>query len=141
VLTKAPIESSVNRAFQAQAGPERRRWLCVSTRIGVEVCTAHLASPEPVEAVANNPQCAELGAILARRAVRRTVIFAGDVNRLVSCAPKGFWTRTDRVARQDPGRQQVYGTVALHSPTARVVPARHTDHDVLIVSARLRAPR
>jgi endonuclease/exonuclease/phosphatase family metal-dependent hydrolase len=141
VLTKAPIESSVNRAFQAQAGPERRRWLCVSTRIGVEVCTAHLASPEPVEAVANNPQCAELGAILARRAVRRTVIFAGDVNRLVSCAPKGFWTRADRVARQDPGRQQVYGTVALHSPTARVVPARHTDHDVLIVSARLRAPR
>jgi endonuclease/exonuclease/phosphatase family metal-dependent hydrolase len=137
VLTKAPIESSVNRAFRAQAGPERRRWLCVSTRIGVEVCTAHLASPEHVEAVANKPQCAELGAILASRGAAHTVIFGGDVNRLPSCAPRGFWTRTDRLARQDPGSQQIYGPVSLRSPAARVVPARHTDHDVLIVSVRL----
>lgn len=141
VLTKAPIQSTDNHAFQAQAGPEQRRWLCVTTRIRVEVCTAHLASPEPVEAVANNPQCAELGALLERRGGVHTVIFGGDVNRLESCAPKGFWTRTDRLARQDPGRQQVYGTVALRSPVARVVPARHSDHDVLIVSARLTTKR
>jgi endonuclease/exonuclease/phosphatase family metal-dependent hydrolase len=137
VLTKAPIESAESHAFEAQAGPEQRRWLCVSTRIGVDVCTAHLASHQPVEAVANNPQCAELGELLASRGAAHTVIFGGDVNRLPSCAPRGFWTRTDRLARQDPGSQQVYGTVSLRSPAARVVPATHTDHDVLIVSARL----
>jgi endonuclease/exonuclease/phosphatase family metal-dependent hydrolase len=137
VLTKAPIESAENHAFDGQAGPEQRRWLCASTRVGVEVCTAHLASHEPDEAAANDPQCLELGALLARRADANTVIFGGDVNRLPSCSPKGFWTRTDRLARQDPGSQQVYGTVALGSPAVRVVPARHTDHDVLIVRARL----
>jgi endonuclease/exonuclease/phosphatase family metal-dependent hydrolase len=68
VLTKAPIESPDNHAFQVQAGPELRRWLGVATRVGVEVCTAHLASPRAVEAVANNPQRAELGALLERRA-------------------------------------------------------------------------
>lgn len=65
-------------------------WLCVSTRVGVDVCTAHLASPETEEAAANGPQCAELRALLAHRATDRTVIFGGDVNRRVSCAPHGF---------------------------------------------------
>ena len=65
VLTKAAIDSADSRPFPAQAGPERRDWLCVSTRAGVEVCTAHLASPELDEAAANAPQCAELGALLA----------------------------------------------------------------------------
>jgi hypothetical protein len=101
----------------------------------VDVCTAHLASHEPVEAAANDPQCAELTSLLARRAPARTVIFGGDVNRLPSCAPHAFWTRTDRSAHQDPGSQQVYGTGALRSPSARVEPATHTDHDVLLVSA------
>jgi endonuclease/exonuclease/phosphatase family metal-dependent hydrolase len=141
VLTRASIQSTDSPALQAQAGPEQRRWLCVSTRISVDVCTAHLASPEPDEVAANNPQCAELSAILARRAATRTVIFGGDVNRRPSCAPRGFWTRTDRAANQDPGRQQVYGTAALRSPSARVVPALHTDHDVLLVRAHLTAQR
>ena len=141
VLTRAAIESTESHAFQAQAGPEQRQWLCVSTRAGVDVCTAHLASHEPVEAAANDPQCAELRALLARRASARTVIFGGDVNRLPSCAPHGFWTRTDRSAHQDPGSQQVYGTGALRSPSARVEPATHTDHDVLLVSASLSARR
>ena len=141
VLTKAPILSAVSQPFEAQAGPERREWLCVSTRIGVDVCTAHLAAFEPVERAANKPQCDELRAILARRAAAaRAVIFGGDVNRRSSCAPHGFWTRTDRSARHDPGSQQVYGTGAFRSPSARVVPAVHTDHDVLLVRAYFSAP-
>jgi endonuclease/exonuclease/phosphatase family metal-dependent hydrolase len=141
VLTKAAIESTDSQAFEAQAGPERRQWLCVSTRVGVDVCTAHLASHETDEVAANDPQCAELRALLARRAAARTVVFGGDVNRRLSCAPHGFWTRTDRSAHQDPGLQHVYGTGALRSPSARVVPATHTDHDVLLVRAHLTAQR
>jgi endonuclease/exonuclease/phosphatase family metal-dependent hydrolase len=137
VLTKAAIVNTEAQAFEAQAGPERRQWLCVTTRGGVDVCTAHLASPETDEVAANAPQCAELRAILARRALEHTVIFGGDVNRRSSCAPQGFWTRTDRSAHQDPGSQQVYGTGAVRSPAARVVPATHTDHDVLLVRAQL----
>jgi endonuclease/exonuclease/phosphatase family metal-dependent hydrolase len=137
VLTKAAIKSTDSHAFEAQAGPEQRQWLCVDTRIAVDVCTAHLASPELVEVAANAPQCAELGALLARRAAAGTVIFGGDVNRRPSCAPQGFWTRTDRSGHQDPGSQQVYGTGAFRSPSARVVPATHTDHGVLLVRARL----
>jgi hypothetical protein len=138
VLTKASIQSADSRPFEAQAGPERRQWLCVSTRVGVDVCTGHLASHETVEVAANDPQCAELSALLAGRATARAVIFGGDVNRRQPCAPLGFWTRTDRAARQDPGLQQVYGTGALHSPSALVVAATHTDHDVLVVRAYLR---
>ena len=138
VLTKAAIQSTDSHAFKAQDGPERRQWLCANTRVGVDVCTAHLASLEADEAAANDPQCAELGAVLARRRAAGTVIFGGDVNRRPSCAPLGFWTRTDSSARQDPGSQQVYGTGALRSPSARVVPAVHTDHDVLLVRAQLR---
>jgi hypothetical protein len=48
------------------------------------------------------------------------------------------WTRTDASAHQDPGSQQVSGAAALRSPSARVEPARHTDHDVLLVRAYLR---
>ena len=48
-------------------------------------------------------------------------------------------SRTDGSARQDPGSQQVYGSGALRSPSARVVPAIHTDHDVLLVRAYLSA--
>jgi endonuclease/exonuclease/phosphatase family metal-dependent hydrolase len=141
VLTKASIQSSDSQAFAAQAGPERRQWLCASTRIGVDVCTAHLASPEADEVAANDPQCAELRALLARRAATGTVIFGGDVNRRPSCAPLGFWTRTDRSAHQDPGSQQVYGTGALRAPSTRVVPAMHTDHDVLLVRTRIATRR
>ncbi len=142
VLTRAAILSTASQPFQAQAGPERRVWLCASTRIGIDVCTAQLAQHAAVEAAANAPQCAELRAILARRAAaRRPVIFGGDLNRRPSCAPPGFWTRTDSSAHQDPGSQQVYGTDAFRSPLGRVVPAIHTDHDVLLVRAYLSARR
>jgi endonuclease/exonuclease/phosphatase family metal-dependent hydrolase len=141
VLTRSAIRSSDSHAFEAQSGPERRQWLCVGTRTGVEVCTAHLASPEVEEAAANAPQCAELKALLARRAADHTVIFGGDVNRRGSCAPVGFWTRTDMSGHQDPGSQQVYGTGAFRSPSAEVVPAVHTDHGVLLIRARLSTQR
>jgi endonuclease/exonuclease/phosphatase family metal-dependent hydrolase len=136
VLVRAGVQSSENHAFAAQAGPEQRRWLCVLTRIGVDVCTSHLASPEISEVAANQPQCVELRRVLARGARLGAVIFGGDVNRRGSCAPAGFWARSDRSAHQDPGSQQVYGAGTFRSPSVRIVPALHTDHDVLLVSAR-----
>jgi endonuclease/exonuclease/phosphatase family metal-dependent hydrolase len=140
VLTEAAIESTASRDFRAQAGPERRRWLCVTTRVDVDVCTAHLNTRSTVEVGGNDAQCVELAALLARRASARTVTFGGDVNRRRSCAPDGVWTRTDRSADQAPGLQHVYGSDALRSPLAEVVPAKHTDHDVLLVRAHLTAP-
>jgi endonuclease/exonuclease/phosphatase family metal-dependent hydrolase len=135
VLTEAAVERTDSHDFEAQAGIERRRWLCVTTRVGVEVCTAHLNTRSPIELAGNEAQCAELAALLERRASARTVIFGGDVNRRGSCAPDGFWTRTDTSADQAPGLQHVYGSDALRSPSAEVVSAIHTDHDVLLVHA------
>jgi endonuclease/exonuclease/phosphatase family metal-dependent hydrolase len=140
VLTEAAIESTDKQDFEGQAGPERRRWLCVTTRVDVDVCTAHLNTRSPIEIAGNDAQCVELAALLARRADARTVIFGGDVNRRRSCAPAGVWTRTDRASEQAPGLQHVYGSRALRSPSAQVLPARHSDHDVLLVHARLKAP-
>jgi endonuclease/exonuclease/phosphatase family metal-dependent hydrolase len=140
VLTKAAIERTDNRDFKAQAGPERRRWLCVTTRVDVDVCTAHLNTRSIIEIAGNDAQCVELAALLARRASARTVTFGGDVNRRRPCAPEGVWTRTDRSADQAPGLQHVYGSGVLRSPSAEVVPAKHTDHDVLLVRAHLTAP-
>jgi endonuclease/exonuclease/phosphatase family metal-dependent hydrolase len=137
VLTEAATESTVSRDFKAQSGPERRRWLCVTTRAGVDVCAAHLNTRSPIEIAGNIAQCKELGRLLARRASTRPVLFGGDVNRRDSCAPDGFWTRTDRSADQAPGLQHVYGSDALRSPSAEVVPAEHTDHDVLLVRAHI----
>ena len=137
VLTEAAIESTESQDFEAQAGPERRRWLCVTTRVDVEVCTAHLNTRSPVEIAGNDAQCLELAALLARRAAERTVTFGGDVNRRDSCAPAGLWTRTDDSADQAPGIQHVYGSEALRSPSAEVVPAEYSDHDVLLVRAQL----
>jgi len=139
VLTEAAAESSDSEEFEAQAGIERRRWLCVSTQAGVDVCTAHLNTRSPVEVAGNDAQCVELAGLLARRAAARTVIFGGDVNRRDSCTPAGFWTRTDSSGDQAPGLQHGYGSGALRSPSAEVVPAAHTDHDVLLVRAELRA--
>jgi endonuclease/exonuclease/phosphatase family metal-dependent hydrolase len=137
VLTRAPIVHTANHAFRAQTDIERRRWLCVTTRVSVDVCTAHLSTRDPVELPANDGQCIELAAILAHRPAARAVIFGGDVNRRGHCAPAGFWIRTDASARQSAGLQQIYGGGALRSPSATVVPFAHSDHDVLVVRARL----
>lgn len=141
VFTRAAIESTETQDFEAQAGPERRRWLCVATRAGADVCTAHLNTRSRVEAAGNDAQCAELAALLARRAAARAVIFGGDVNRRRPCAPDGAWTRSDSSAGQAPGLQHVYGSGALRSPSAQVMPAAHSDHDVLLVRALLTARR
>ena len=136
VLTEAAIDRVHKQDFRAQAGPERRRWLCVITRVGVDVCTAHLNTRSSIEVAGNDAQCAELATLLARRAAGRTLVFGGDVNVRRSCAPRGAWTRTDSAADQSPGLQHVYGTGALRSPSAEVVPARHSDHDFLLVRAQ-----
>jgi endonuclease/exonuclease/phosphatase family metal-dependent hydrolase len=141
VLTKAAIDTTDTRDFEAQAGPERRRWLCVTTRVEVDVCTAHLNTRSSIEVAGNDAQCAELAELLERRAAARTVAFGGDVNRRRSCAPGGFWTRTDITADQAPGIQHIYGSSELRSPPAKVIPADHTDHDFLLVRARLTARR
>jgi endonuclease/exonuclease/phosphatase family metal-dependent hydrolase len=137
VLTRAAVETAESHDFAAQSGTEWRRWLCVTTRGGVDVCTAHLATPSP----ANDAQCAELAAILERRSATRTVVFGGDVNRRGGCAPAGAWARADGSAGQAPGLQSVSGSGALGSPAARVVPAAYTDHDALLVRARLATRR
>jgi endonuclease/exonuclease/phosphatase family metal-dependent hydrolase len=139
VLTEAAIEHTDTQDFDAQEGIERRRWLCVTTRADVDLCTAHLNTRTTIEVAGNDAQCAELAALLARRAAARTVAFAGDVNRRDSCAPAGVWTRTDSAGDQAPGLQHVYGSGALRSPAAEVVPATHTDHDILVVRAHLTA--
>jgi endonuclease/exonuclease/phosphatase family metal-dependent hydrolase len=137
VLTAAAVVSAERRDFEAQAGPERRGWLCVTTREAIDVCTAHLNTRSAIEIAGNDAQCAELAAVLARRASARTVAFGGDVNRRRSCAPSGLWTRTDESAGQAPGLQHAYGSAALRAPAAEVVTAEHSDHDVLLVHARL----
>jgi endonuclease/exonuclease/phosphatase family metal-dependent hydrolase len=131
VLTRAAITRADSHDFRAQAGLEWRRWLCVSTRAGIDVCTAHLAT----RSAANDAQCAELITLLERRAATRTVVFGGDVNRRRGCAPQQGWTQTDSAGQQAPGLQAVYGTGVLRSPSTRVLPAAHTDHDVLLVTA------
>jgi endonuclease/exonuclease/phosphatase family metal-dependent hydrolase len=137
VLAKAPITSVRSEEFKAQAGLERRRWLCVATAREIDVCTAHLNTRAADEVSGNEAQCAELKVVLARRAAARPVVFGGDVNRRRPCAPRGAWTRTDHAARQAPGLQHVYGSRTLRSPVARVLRAAHTDHDHLLVRARL----
>ena len=119
VLTKADIVSSDNHAFAAQADIELRRWLCVTTRTDIEVCTAHLSTRSRVELAGNDGQCAELAAILARRTGARAVIFGGDVNRLASCAPTGFWTRTDASAGQTPACSRSTGAARFARPRRR----------------------
>jgi endonuclease/exonuclease/phosphatase family metal-dependent hydrolase len=138
VLTRARVVGSDQRAFDAQSGIEQRRWLCVTTR-DVDVCTAHLSTQHTaVSAATNAAQCEELAALLARRAAARAVAFGGDVNRRRSCAPGTAWTRTDRYAGQTPGVQHAYGSRGeLRSPSAVALPARHSNHDLLLVRARL----
>ena len=137
VLTKSAIQRTDAHDFMTQADTETRRWLCVGTRAGVDVCTAHLATRSTTAVAANDAQCAELAAVLERHEATRAVMFGGDVNRSRPCAPQRAWVRTDESADQAPGLQCVYGSGALRSPFGAVLPAAHTDHDVLVVRAQL----
>jgi hypothetical protein len=140
VLTKAAIERTDSQDFEAQAGIEWRRWLCVTTRVGVDVCTAHLVTRSATESAANDAQCVELGALLERRAATRTVIFGGDVNRSLACAPERAVTVDALESRGLVGGTVGLGPGALHAPSSEVMPATHTDHDVLLVRAHLTPP-
>ena len=135
LLTKSPITGSESQVFTAQGSLEDRRWLCATTRMGTDVCTAHLETQHTSAAeAASDAQCAELAEVLAARE-SRILVFGGDLNRRESCAPPGTWRRTDASAQQAPGIQHVYGSVALRSPVTQVLPSAFSDHDVLVVRA------
>lgn len=134
VLTKDAIRASQDAPYSVFSGVEQRRWLCVTTARGVDVCTSHLSTDGEAPGTTNSVQCTELTAVLAAR--HRPTIFAGDVNRHASCAPQGFWTLTDAAAAKDPGIQHSYGTLA--AARAKVLPTTYTDHDALLVHAELR---
>lgn len=140
VLTAAEITSSEEAAFEAQLGSEERRWLCVETEDQVRACTAHLSvAGSEAQAATNDAQCAELTTILGLAGQEQATIFGGDVNRQQSCAPAGFWTATDEAAAQAPGIQHAYGSRGwLLTPETKILPMTYTDHDGLLVEARLR---
>jgi len=143
VLTRARIATSQDEAFRAQSGAEERRWLCVRTTDGVRVCTTHLSVAGSAEqAATNQAQCEELSDLLAQGSTREATVLGGDVNRIGTCAPLGFWTLRDDQAAQAPGIQHVYlSRDFLLRPRERVLPLTYTDHDGLLVSARLRPTR
>jgi endonuclease/exonuclease/phosphatase family metal-dependent hydrolase len=139
VLTRGPVTRSVDGRFSAQDVLEQRRWLCVTTARPVTVCTTHLeARTSRATREIRRRQCAELREVLARSARRGPTIAAGDINGHRSCAPRSMWTRTDHRATNKPGIQHAYGGAAhLRAPRAGVVHAAFTDHDFLLVTARL----
>jgi endonuclease/exonuclease/phosphatase (EEP) superfamily protein YafD len=142
VLTRAAVRGSASGRFTAEDPLEERRWLCVTTAQPVTVCATHLEAPVSLATIViRHRQCAELSELLTERVRRGPTIAAGDINALGSCAPPGMWTLTDEGAAQKPGLQQVYGDDAhLRSPGAIVVRATSTDHDFLLVTARLVQP-
>ncbi|MFI6086065.1 endonuclease/exonuclease/phosphatase family protein [Streptomyces sp. NPDC051217] len=133
VLTKEAIKASQDAPFSVFSGVEQRRWLCVTTARGLDVCTSHLSTDGEAPGSANSVQCAELSQVLATRG--RPTVFAGDVNRRSSCAPTGLWTLTDAAATQSPGIQHAYGNLV--APTVEIEPTTYTDHDAIVVRARL----
>jgi hypothetical protein len=48
-----------------------------------------------------------------------------------------MWIGTDRAAEQAPGKQQAYATDAFRAPQTSIVPMAYSDHDALVVTARL----
>ena len=141
VLTQAAIERSDNHAFKAQAGIERRRWLCVSTRADLDVCTAHLNT----RSSRSRPPGTTRSASSSRRSLPVARPHAPSSSAVTSTVaapalPTASGPAPTRSADQAPGLQHVYGSRALRSPSAEVVPATHTDHDILLVRAHLTAP-
>ncbi len=139
VIAQRPIHGSAGRAFDAQAGSEERRWICVETVRQVDVCTAHLSTRDsPVARAANDGQCAEFAAVLVSRGEQGPVLAAGDFNRRDSCAPTPtsvpVSARSDAGAEQLPGRQHGYSRAEELTPLrVRTLPASFTDHDFLLV--------
>jgi hypothetical protein len=137
VLTKEAIMSSQDAAYSRWNGSEQRRWLCVTTARGVDVCTTHLSTDgEADPASANNLQCGELRGVLKSRT--NPTLFGGDMNRQASCAPEGNWSLTDDDAAQLPGIQHIYGNIG--EPTLEIEGATYTDHDVMIARTVIPKP-
>lgn len=140
VLTEAPIIGSDDQPFGAQADEEQRRWLCVTGARPVTVCTAHLSTRgSALERRANDRQCAELHAVLARRVEAGPTVFGGDVNRQTPCAPATMTAVRDTDGEQNAGIQHVYAGSALTPLSARAAAAAYTDHDYFVVTGSLRA--
>ena len=134
VLTTDRVTSSDDQPFSVQADPEARRWLCATTSATVSFCTAHLSTRNSSdERVANDAECRELRAVLARRANDGTTFFGGDLNRQSACAPATMWVARDTDATQTPGVQHVYGSRSIEEPSVSVADATYTDHDFLLV--------
>ncbi len=133
VLSKVPIRSVEEAPFSVFNGVEERRWTCATTARRVDVCTSHLSTDGEAPTSTNSVQCREVAALLASR--DNPVMFGGDMNRRTSCAPEGFWTLTDAEATQLPGIQHVYGNLA--APQLELEPATYTDHDVMVVRAKI----
>ena len=134
VLTRASAERAESHDFDAQAGLERRRWLCVTA--DVDVCTAHLNRRTSDEIVGNDAQCAELAGLLARRATgaprssEATSIAATPVH------PTASGPAPTRPPARPPGSSTCTGAATSDRPP-RIEPAEHTDHDILFVGAQL----
>jgi len=139
VLSRAPVTDSHDTRYDSQDGIEDRQALCVTTAQEVTVCGTHLTLrfPQPVGKV-NEAQCRELADLLAQQKHGRPLLASGDMNRAEPCAPPGMWTRTDAAALQSAGLQHVYDNSWFADPVVRVEPMRFTDHDALVVTARLR---
>lgn len=139
VMTQWPIHGSAGQAFDAQAGSEERRWICVETVPPVDVCTTHLSTRDsPMTRAANDAQCAEFAAVLVSRGEQGPLLAAGDFNRRDSCAPTPtsvpVSARSDAGAEQLPGRQHGYSKAEELTPLrGRTLPASYTDHDFLLV--------
>ena len=138
VLTRDDVRTSQEGVLTVRADPEERRWLCATTDGAVMVCTSHLSTRDsPGERVDNDVQCRELSQVLARRATLGTTFFGGDLNRQDSCAPATMWVARDSSASQSAGLQHVYGSRSVDHPSASIVEATYTDHDFLLVAARV----
>jgi len=143
LLTRRAQVAVDDQPYQAQNGNEQRRRVCATTVGGVTACVTHLAvrdaDPAGPDSLANDGQCAEFGQLLAHYArFGHPVIAAGDMNRQTSCAPHGFWTRRDTASDKTTGLQHAYGNQArLHRAAARVLPMSYSDHNALLVQARL----
>jgi endonuclease/exonuclease/phosphatase (EEP) superfamily protein YafD len=138
VLTRAPVLSSTGGPYRAQdKGIEQRRWLCVTTD-ETQVCTTHLeVRGRPRLDAVNDAQCREFAQVLRRLGGGRSLIAAGDLNRGGACAAPAMWIGTDRAAEQAPGKQQAYASEAFGAPQTSIVPMAYSDHDALVVTARL----
>ena len=106
------------------------------------MCSTHLSvAGSEAQRVTNDAQCTEIGTLLRHDGRPQPVLLGGDVNRLGSCAPGGYWTVTDEAAEQAAGIQHVYGARSwFRRPRVRVIPMTFTDHDALLTTAVLRRP-